>query len=166
MGFKTDTITTEGTETHGRIHFYKLRPELIKEDFYKNRGGRELSKLIYKEESFQIRGAVFEVYKEKGCGFLEPVYQECMEKELELSKIPFQSQKELGLSYKGETLKQKYIPDFICFDKIIVELKSVSELIPKHRAQLMNYLKATGFKLGLLVNFGSYPKVEIERIVL
>lgn len=121
--------------------------------------------LVYEEESYKILGACFEVYKDKGCGFLEAVYQECLEIELELQGIPFVPQRELSLTYKGRTLKQKYQPDFIVFDKIIVELKAVSALTDEHRAQLHNYLKATGYKLGLLANFGHFPKLEHERIV-
>jgi GxxExxY protein len=121
--------------------------------------------IIYKEESYAIMGACFEVYKEKGCGFLEPVYQECLELEFGLQTIRFQPQTALGLTYKGRELKQRYVPDFICFGKIIVELKAVSQLTEEHRAQVHNYLKATGYKLGLLVNFGHHPNVEYERIV-
>jgi GxxExxY protein len=105
------------------------------------------------------------VYKEKGCGFLEAVYQECLEIELPLQDVPFQARPEVVLQYKGQTLKQTYIPDLICYGKIIVELKAVRELADEHRAQVHNYLKATGMKLGLLVNFGHYPKLEYERIV-
>ncbi len=125
-----------------------------------------MGKLIYEEESFQIRGAAFEVYKEMGNGFLEAVYQECMEKELTQMGIQFKSQPELTLSYKDETLEQTYKPDLICFDQIIVELKAVSELLPQHEAQLINYLRATGMKLGFLINFGSHPLVDIERRAL
>jgi GxxExxY protein len=124
-----------------------------------------MSKLISEDETFQIRGAVFEVYREMGCGFLEAVYQECLAKEMHLKQIPFVAQQELVLQYKGEPLEQKYKPDFICFDRIIVELKAVKELTAEHRAQIHNYLKATGLEVGLLVNFGHSPKVEIERIV-
>ena len=121
--------------------------------------------LLFAEESFQIRGAIFEVYREMGCGFLEAVYQECLEKELTKQRIPFVAQQELLLHYKGDRLEQTYKPDFICFDKIIIEIKAVKELVDQHRAQVHNYLKASGFKLGLLVNFGHYPKAEIERII-
>jgi GxxExxY protein len=122
--------------------------------------------IIFKEESYRIMGACFEVYKEMGCGFLEAVYQECLEIELADQGIPFQPQAELALRYKGRSLKQKYIPDFIFFEKIVLEIKAVSALADEHRAQVHNYLKATGYRLGLLVNFGHYPKVEWERIVL
>ena len=121
--------------------------------------------VVYKDESYRILGACFEVYNDKGCGFLEGVYQECLEIELGLQDIPFLAQKELSLEYKGKRLRQVYKPDFICFDKIIIELKAVSKLTDEHRAQVHNYLKATGMKLGLLVNFGHYPKLESERTV-
>ena len=123
------------------------------------------SNLLFEQESYQILGACFEVYREKGCGFLEPVYQECMEIELRLRGVPFVAQKPLALEYKGCPLRAKYEPDFICYGKIILELKAVGELADEHRAQVQNYLKATKFKLGLLVNFGHYPKVQLERIV-
>ena len=122
-------------------------------------------KLIYEEETYAIRGAIFEVYKTLGDGYLEEVYQNALEEELKLRGLPFVAKKELHIMYKGRDCGL-YEPDFICFDKIIVELKAVEALHPKHSAQLMNYLKATGHKLGLLVNFCSYPKVEIRRIVV
>ena len=125
-----------------------------------------MQEILFKEESYLIQGAIFEVYKEMGNGFLEAVYQECLEAELEFRKIPFVSQQTLALQYKGKILKQTYKPDLICFEKIIVELKGVSAIAKEHQAQVLNYLKATGLKLGLIVNFGAYPKVEIKRIVL
>ena len=118
-----------------------------------------------KQETYAILGAWFEVYNEKGCGFTEPVYQECLEMELRLQGIPFQSQPPLPLSYKGQRMNKTFAPDFICFDKIILEIKAVSALIDEHRAQVLNYLNATGYEVGLLVNFGKYPKLEYERIV-
>lgn len=121
--------------------------------------------LVYKDESYRIIGACFEVYKEMGCGFLEAVYQECLSMEFSVQGVPYKQQCELDLCYKGKPLKQTYVPDFICFDKIVVEIKAVAALTDLHRAQLQNYLKATGYKLGLLVNFGHYPKLEYERIV-
>ena len=125
-----------------------------------------MGRLKYEGESYRIRGAVFEVYREMGCGFLEAVYQACMEKEFAKSGIPFEAHKILQLRYKGEALSQVYKPDIICFGKIVVELKAVKELCNEHRVQVHNYLKATGYRLGLLVNFGHYPTAEIERIVL
>lgn len=123
-------------------------------------------KILFKEECYVIQGAIFEVYREMGCGFLEAVYQECLERELITRGVPFQSQAELRLNYKGSVLKQIYKPDFICYEKIILEIKAVRDVAPEHQAQLLNYLKATGMKLGLLVNFGSHPRVTIKRFVL
>ena len=121
---------------------------------------------VYWDESYKIMGACFNVYKEMGAGFLESVYQECLEIEFHRQKIPFRSQVELNLSCLGYTLKQTYRPDFVCYEKIIVEIKAVSNLCDEHRAQLLNYLNATKFNLGILVNFGHYAKLEYERIVL
>ena len=123
------------------------------------------AELIYKEESYAIIGACFEIYKNKGCGFHEPIYHECLEIEFEFQRIPFLSKPPQTLQYRGRTLVQTFSPDFICYDKIIVEIKAVSELIDEHRAQLLNYLSATGCKLGLLVNFGLYPRLEYERLL-
>ena len=125
-----------------------------------------MTEIIYREESYRIMGACFEVYKEKGCGFLEAVYQESLELELSDQGIPFAAQCRLALSYKGRPLKQVYTADLVCLDKIIVELKAVSAITDEHRAQVHNYLRATGNRLGLLVNFGHYPKLESERIVI
>ena len=124
-----------------------------------------MAELLFRDESYAITGACMEVYREKGCGFLEAVYQECVEIEMELQAIPFVAREPLALDYKGRPLKRRYEPDFVCYDKIIVELKAVKEVSNDHRAQVQNYLKATKFQLGLLVNFGHYPKLEIERIV-
>lgn len=124
------------------------------------------NKIIYKEESYKIIGACFDVYKNMGCGFLEAVYQECLEIEFRRQNIPFIPQAEIVLEYRGTTLKQTYKPDFICFQKIIVELKAITELSNEHRAQMINYLHATKLKLGLLINFGHYPKLEYQRMIL
>jgi len=123
-------------------------------------------KILYPEESYAIIGACFNVYNEKGCGFLEDVYQECLEIEFEHERIPFLAQKEFKLIYRGRTLRKTFKADFVCHEKIILELKAVSELVDEHRAQLLNYLHASGCKLGMLVNFGHYPKVEYERLAL
>ncbi len=125
-----------------------------------------MSGLIYPEESYKIIGACFNVYKEKGCGFTEPVYQECLEIELEHQEIQFEAQKKLKLIYRGKELEKTFKSDFICYNKLIVEIKAVSNLINEHRAQLLNYLNATKMKLGLLVNFGHYPKLEYQRLIL
>jgi GxxExxY protein len=123
-----------------------------------------MNDIIYKDETYGIIGACFEVYTEKGCGFLEAVYQECLEIELRMRGLSFEAKRPLSLSYKGKVLTQSYVPDFICDGKIILEIKAVSALADEHRAQVLNYLSATGFKLGLLVNFGHYPKLEWQRI--
>jgi len=123
-----------------------------------------MTEIIYKSESYAIIGACFEVYNEKGCGFLEPLYQECLGIEFEYQRIPAIPKPSLTLSYRGRTLIQTYEPDYVCFGKIIVELKAVSALTDEHRAQLLSYLQASGFELGLLINFGHYPKLEYERI--
>lgn len=122
--------------------------------------------LLFKNEAYQIIGCCMTVYKDKGHGFVEPVYQDCMEIELEHMEIPFISQVNLPLFYRGRALKHSYIPDLLCFGKIIVELKAVKSLVDEHRAQVLNYLKASGLQLGLIVNFGHYPGLEWERIVL
>ncbi len=124
------------------------------------------AEILHREESYQLQGAVFEVYREMGCGFLEAVYQECLERELARRRIPFAARQELKLYYKGEALRQTYVPDFICYDSIIVELKALAATTGAHRAQVLNYLKATGLRLGLLVNFGGHPKATVERVVL
>lgn len=124
------------------------------------------STILYEAESYKIRGACFEVYKTLGNGFLESVYQEALAKEFRLRKIPFREQKPLKISYKGEILEQTYKPDFVCEDKIIVELKAVSALSNEHEAQLIKYLKITGMRVGFLVNFGHFPQAEIKRMIL
>ena len=124
-----------------------------------------MSDLLFESESYAIRVACFEVYKEKGCGFLESVYQECMEIQLGISDIRFIAKPKLKLSYKGQLLKATFEPDFQCCDKIILELKAVHELCDEHRAQVHNYLRATGCRLGFLANFGHFPMMQIERIV-
>ena len=124
------------------------------------------SKILYKEESYELIGACFNVYKEMGSGFLEAVYQKCLEIEFSEKKIPFEAQKELQLKYHDQILKQTYKPDFLCYNKIIVEIKALSKIVDEHRAQILNYLNGAGFKLGILVNFGHHPKLEYERLVL
>jgi GxxExxY protein len=124
-----------------------------------------MSEIVHKEESFKIIGACFEVYNQKGFGFTEPIYQECLAHEFVLQGIPFVSQPELPMAYKGRPLVHTFRPDFICYEKIIVELKSVAGLTDAHRAQTLNYLHATGFDLGLLINFGQFPKLSYERLV-
>ena len=125
-----------------------------------------MTELIYRDECYKIVGACFEVYKDKGCGFLESVYQECLNLEFGLQQIPFKAQVPLPLSYKSVPLTQRYSADFVCYEKVIVELKAVSAIADEHRAQVLNYLNATGYRLGMLMNFGHFPKLQWERIVL
>lgn len=120
--------------------------------------------LIYEVESYEIKGAAMEVYKALGNGFLEGVYQECLELEFARRGIPFEAQRPLTLTYQGLQLRQTYKADFVCYGKIIVEIKAVTRLTPEHQAQLINYLKATGLQLGFLFNFGHHPLIEQKRI--
>lgn len=120
--------------------------------------------LLYPKESYKITGALYEVHKELGPGLLEKVYQEALEKELRMQGVPFEREKSFNISYKGEVLEQMYIADFVCYDKIVVELKAVEALLPIHTAQVINYLTITGYKLGLLVNFNA-RQIKPERIV-
>lgn len=125
-----------------------------------------MTTLIHEKETYEVLGACFEVYKEKGCGFLEGVFQESLEIEFGLRSIPARSQVSMRLDDKGRPLRHSYIADFICYERIVVELKAVSRLVDEHRAQMQNYLHATRLRVGLLVNFGHHPKVEYERFVL
>ena len=121
--------------------------------------------LIYPEEVYKIVGAAMQVHRELGCGFLEPVYQEALEILLKKEGMPYEREKRLPIYFMGELLNKEYFADFVCFSKIIVELKAVSQLTPVHEAQVLNYLKASGCKLGLLLNFGQASLVH-RRIVL
>ncbi|HUT09007.1 MAG TPA: GxxExxY protein [Thermoguttaceae bacterium] len=121
--------------------------------------------LILKDEVYAIMGAAIEVHRELAHGFLEPVYQEALEMELKDRGIPFVPQQELEIFYKKRLLKKKYAADFVCYDQIIVEIKALTRLSGTEEAQLLNYLKATGFRVGLLVNFGSQGKLEWKRFV-
>jgi GxxExxY protein len=123
------------------------------------------STIIFKEESYKIQGAIMEVYREMGCGFMESVYQECLEREFSLRGIPYKSHLQLSIKYEDKVLKQFFIPDFVCYDKIILEIKAIQDVGNEHRAQVLNYIHAAGFRLGFLANFGHYPKASIERIV-
>lgn len=125
----------------------------------------ERDDLLFREEAYRLIGACMAVHSEKGNGFAEPVYQDALEIELELSMIPFESQRNFQISYRGRPLKHTYTPDLICFEKVLLELKAAKSLTDEHRAQVINYLKITGLQLGLLVNFGSHPRLEWERIV-
>lgn len=123
-----------------------------------------MNNLFYRDESYKIRGALFAVHNELGCGFLERVYQDALEVEFRMRNIPYEREKTIQVVYKGEPLGEPYRADFVCYGKVIIELKSVSEILDVHRAQIINYLKATKMKLGFLVNFGE-ESLNIERIV-
>ena len=123
-------------------------------------------KLLFRDECYKIYGCIYMVNKKLGSGFLEAVYQEALEIELKRENIPFISQQELKILYDGIPLKTKYLADIVCYDRILIEIKAISKINNQHKAQLMNYLKSTGFRLGLLVNFNSFPKAEIIRMVI
>ena len=116
------------------------------------------------ERTYKIIGAAIEVHKELGCGFLESVYQEALGREFKDQEIPFKSQPTIQICYKGQHLEKTYQPDFVCYEGIIVEIKAISSLSGVEEAQLINYLKATGLKLGLLMNFGA-KSLEHKRFV-
>jgi len=120
---------------------------------------------VFAQETYSIIGACMNVHKELGSGFLEKVYQEALEIELTDKKIPFEKEKQLLIHFKGIPLSKYYFADFVCFGQIILELKAVDALSSAHTAQVLNYLKATKFKLGLLINFGS-PTLQHKRIIL
>ena len=124
-----------------------------------------MTDILHKDESYRIIGACMEVHNEMGAGFLEAVYQECLGYEFADRRIEFMPQRKLQLRFKSRTLRSIYIPDFVCFGQIIVEIKGVSSLADHDRAQMINYLKATGIKLGLLVNFGKTAGLQYERIL-
>lgn len=125
-----------------------------------------MAELLFREEVYAINGAMFEVYKTLGTGYLEAVYQEALAVEFALRTIPFEREKSLDIHYKDVKLNKRYAPDFVCFGEIILELKVVPRLTNIEVAQLLNYLKITKLKLGLLANFASSPKLEWKRYVL
>jgi GxxExxY protein len=116
------------------------------------------------QKTFAIIGAAMEVHKELGSGFLEAVYQEALEREFTYQEMPYKSQPPVRIKYKGEPLKKKYEPDFICYDEVIVEIKAMDKLSSNEHAQIINYLKASELKVGLLINFGA-KSLEHKRFV-
>jgi GxxExxY protein len=118
---------------------------------------------ILQQEGYDFMGAAFEVYNEMGGGFLEDVYQESLETELNARGIPFTAKPKLTIHYKGHPLKKHYEADLIVIGEIIVELKAVKALLPEHEAQLLNYLKATKKRIGYLINYGSFPQLQWKR---
>jgi GxxExxY protein len=125
-----------------------------------------MTELILKDEVYRIIGAAMEVYYSLGRGFLEPVYQQAMEIELGRRSIPFEPQKPLAIYYKGQCLEKAYKPDFICFGLVVVEIKALDRLTTLEQAQLLNYMRATELRVGVLINFCSTPKLEWKRYVL
>ena len=122
--------------------------------------------LLFEQESNLVLGACFEVFKDKGAGYLESVYHECLKIEFGLRGIPFLSKEKLPLSYKGAKLDSTFEPDFMCFSKIILEIKAISKLEDIHRAKVLHYLHSSGCRVGYLINFHSHPKLQFERYVL
>ncbi len=124
-----------------------------------------MSELKFKEEVHAVIGAAIDVHRELGPGFLESIYQEALEIELRARNVPFVAQQPISVRYKGLTLKKQYFADLVCFERIIVEIKALPHLSGIERAQLLNYLKGTGFPIGILINFGSHNKLEWKRLV-
>jgi GxxExxY protein len=124
-----------------------------------------MTELLFKVEVYAIIGAAMEVHKILGCGFLEPVYQEALEIELRNRDIPFEAQKQLPIYYKDQQLEKTYVPDFISFGEIIIEIKALNRLSSTEESQLLNYIKAANFRLGLLINFGA-ESLQWKRMVL
>lgn len=125
-----------------------------------------MTELVLKDEVYEVVGAAMEVYWQLGRGFLEPIYQEAFEIELTRRKIPFEPKRELTIVYKDQPLEKTYVPDVICFDQIVVELKALERLSGVEQSQLLNYLKMTRMKVGLLINFGSRVRLEWKRYVM
>lgn len=125
-----------------------------------------MTELVLKEEVFEIVGAALEVYWKLGRGLAEPIYQEAMELELTLRHLPFQSQQQLRIWYKEHLLEKTYCPDLVCFNQVIVELKSLARLTSAEEGQLLNYMRMSRMRVGLLINFGSQPKLEWKRYVV
>lgn len=122
-----------------------------------------MAMLLYPNESYKITGCFLEVYNHLGCGFLEAVYQEALEMEFALAGVPYKREVRLPIEYKGKQLQKLYFADFVCYDKIIVELKAVSEILDVHKSQVKNYLKAAGYELGIIANFGA-SSLETSRV--
>jgi len=125
-----------------------------------------MAELLYKDEVYTIIGAAMEVYNQLGPGFGEAIYQEAMEIESDSRNIPNIPQQDIHVLYKGKTLKKFFTPDLICYEKVVVEIKALDRLTSREEAQLLNYLKATGMPVGLLINFGAESNLEWKRMVL
>lgn len=124
------------------------------------------TKVYLADETYEIVGAAMEVYYKLGSGFLEPVYQQALEIELGIRRIPFRPQERFVIEYKGHFLDREYVADFYCFDQIVVEIKSISQLSPFNWAQAINYMKICKARVGLLFNFGSHGRLEWKKLVI
>jgi len=124
-----------------------------------------MAELLLREEVYAIVGAAFEVYNQLGPGFLEAVYQEALETELNLRQIPNSPQQEIQVIYKGMPLKKSYVADLVAYSKVIVEIKAMDHLTPREYSQVINYLKATGFQVGVIINFGSEKEMQWKRLI-
>ena len=124
-----------------------------------------VTELLLKDEVYSVIGAVIEVHRELGSGFVEAVYQEAFEIELTAGQIPFDAQKPVKVTYKGRPLSKEFVPDLVCYGQLIVELKALDKLGSKEEAQILNCLKASGFRVGLLINFGAVGKLEWKRYI-
>ena len=122
--------------------------------------------LLFKEEVYEIVGAAIEVHKNMGIGFIEAVYQECLEVELKNRDIPYDSQRQVQIHYKDKLINKYYIPDLVCYGEIVVELKAIEQLTGREEAQIINYLRATKYRIGVLINFGSKTKLEWRRLIV
>ena len=122
--------------------------------------------LLFKDEVYAIVGAAFEVYNTLGSGFLEAVYQEALSVEFESRKIPFKAQAPIDIQYKGVPLKTKYYADFLCYGKVLVEIKALECLVSSNQAQLLNYLYGSNLSVGVLINFGNANKMQWKRLVV
>ncbi|MGB7538250.1 MAG: GxxExxY protein [Anaerolineales bacterium] len=125
-----------------------------------------MEELLFRNEVYEIIGCAIEVHRILGSGFLEAVYQEALEVELRQKEIPYTANKTLAVTYKGIRLRKEYVADFVCMDKILMELKALDGLTGREEAQVINYLKVSGFRIGLLINFGSIRKLEWKRIIV
>ena len=125
-----------------------------------------MADLVLRDEVYAVIGAAIEVHRQLGPGFLEAVYQEALERELSERSIGYSSQEVLRINYKGKPLESFYVADLLCFGQIIVELKALTQLSRSEEAQVLNYLKATGLKVGLLINFGSHGRLEWKRFIM
>jgi len=127
---------------------------------------REPEKVYLADETYEVVGAAMEVYYKLGTGFLEHVYHQALTIEFGLREIPFRSQERFVIDYKGHILDREYVADFFCFEQIIVEIKAMAALTPVDSAQVINYLKVSGCRVGLLFNFGSHGKLEWRKLVI